>query len=159
MELAHSNVQKEKINSQVMLFTDHTFHFDIIVAFEHLRFTDKLISLPLFLLLSFSVGNSSKSPGSFTVSVSYKDPSLSNVVSTITCVLQHEQLKRESDESMAKMRRDGERCEEEARALMLKAEMGRLQAEEEAKNLSEQMQEMQKKWEVKVCGIITANLP
>lgn len=31
-ELTHSSMQREKINSQVMLFTDQTFHFDINVA-------------------------------------------------------------------------------------------------------------------------------
>lgn len=54
------------------------------------------------------------------------------------------------------MRRDVERSKEEVQELALKAEMGRLQAEEEAKKrtlrVSEQLAEMQKKQEVEVCG-------
>ncbi|XP_044079620.1 coiled-coil alpha-helical rod protein 1 [Siniperca chuatsi] len=67
---------------------------------------------------------------------------------------QHERLKGESGEEITKLRRDVERSKEEARELALKAEMGRLQAEEEAKQqtlrLSEQLEEMQKKQEVEL---------
>lgn len=38
-ELTHSSAQKEKISSQVMLFTDKTFHFDTDVDKDHLRVT------------------------------------------------------------------------------------------------------------------------
>ena len=38
-ELIRNNVQKEKISSQVMLFTDKTFHFDTGVDKSHLRIT------------------------------------------------------------------------------------------------------------------------
>lgn len=74
--------------------------------------------------------------------------------------MQLERLKGESDEEVKKMRRAVERSKEEARELALKAEMGRLQAEEEAKQqtlrLSEQLEEMHKKQEVEVCGTISA---
>ncbi|XP_070773896.1 coiled-coil alpha-helical rod protein 1 [Enoplosus armatus] len=67
---------------------------------------------------------------------------------------QHEKLKGETGEEITKLRRDLERSKEEARELALKAEMGRLQAEEEAKQqtlrLSGQLQEMQKKQEVEL---------
>lgn len=36
-ELVHSSAQKEKISSQVMLFTDQTFHIDTSVDEDHLR--------------------------------------------------------------------------------------------------------------------------
>lgn len=38
-ELVHNSAQKEKMSSQVMLFTDKTFHFDPSVDGEHLRVT------------------------------------------------------------------------------------------------------------------------
>lgn len=38
-ELIHNSAQKEKISSQVMLFTDKTFHFDSVVDKDHLRIT------------------------------------------------------------------------------------------------------------------------
>ncbi|KAM7374170.1 hypothetical protein PAMP_006844 [Pampus punctatissimus] len=63
-------------------------------------------------------------------------------------------LKGESGEELAKMRRDVERSKEEAQELAIKAEMGRLQAEEEAKKqtlrVSVQLAEMQKKQEVEL---------
>lgn len=66
--------------------------------------------------------------------------------------MQLERLKRESGEEISKMRGNAERSKEEAR----EAELGRLQAEEEAKKqafrLSEQLEEMQKKQEIEVCG-------
>lgn len=62
---------------------------------------------------------------------------------------QLERLKKESGEEITKLRRDVARSKEEAQELALKAEMGRLQAAEEAKQLtlqlSEQLEEMQKK--------------
>uniref|UniRef100_UPI0037E7D71B coiled-coil alpha-helical rod protein 1 n=1 Tax=Semicossyphus pulcher TaxID=241346 RepID=UPI0037E7D71B len=62
---------------------------------------------------------------------------------------QLERLKGEYCEEIAKLRRALERSEEDSRELVLKAEMGRLQAEEEAKQqtlkLSVQLEEMQKK--------------
>lgn len=70
--------------------------------------------------------------------------------------MQLDRLKRESGEEITKLRRDVARSKEEAQELALKAEMGRLQAAEEAKQqtlrLSEQLEEMQKKQEVEVCG-------
>lgn len=78
------------------------------------------------------------------------------VVFNIISVLQLERLRRESGEELAKMRRDVERSKEEARELALKAEMCRLQTEEEAKKhtlrVSEQLAEMQKQHEREVCG-------
>lgn len=69
--------------------------------------------------------------------------------------LQHERLKSEFAEEIARLRRDVERSKEEAQGLALKAETARLQAEEETKQqtlkLSEQLQEMQRKQEVEVC--------
>lgn len=74
--------------------------------------------------------------------------------------MQLERLKGESAEEITKLRRDVERSKEEAREVALKAEMGRLQAEEEAKQqtlrLSEQLEEMQKKQEMEVCGTVSA---
>ncbi|XP_040006815.1 coiled-coil alpha-helical rod protein 1 isoform X2 [Xiphias gladius] len=65
-----------------------------------------------------------------------------------------ERLKSESGEEIARLRSDVERKKEEARELALKAEMGRLQAEEEAKQqtlrLSEHLEEMLKKQEVEL---------
>lgn len=70
--------------------------------------------------------------------------------------MQLERLKSESGEEIARLRSDVERKKEEARELALKAEMGRLQAEEEAKQqtlrLSEHLEEMLKKQEVEVCA-------
>ncbi|XP_031176268.1 coiled-coil alpha-helical rod protein 1 isoform X2 [Sander lucioperca] len=67
---------------------------------------------------------------------------------------QLDRLKRESGEEITKLRRDVARSKEEAQELALKAEMGRLQAAEEAKQqtlrLSEQLEEMQKKQEVEL---------
>ncbi|KAF1378733.1 hypothetical protein PFLUV_G00193580 [Perca fluviatilis] len=67
---------------------------------------------------------------------------------------QLDRLKRESDEEITKLRRDVARSKEEAQELALKAEMGRLQAAEEAKQqtirLSEQLEKMQKKQEVEL---------
>ncbi|XP_038565124.1 coiled-coil alpha-helical rod protein 1 [Micropterus salmoides] len=67
---------------------------------------------------------------------------------------QHERLKGESGEQITKLKRDIERSKGEAQELALKAEMGRLQAEEEAKRrtlrLSQQLEEMQKKQEVEL---------
>ncbi|KAM7397811.1 hypothetical protein PAMA_005912 [Pampus argenteus] len=67
---------------------------------------------------------------------------------------QLERIKGESGEELSKMRRDVERTKEEARELALKAEMGRLQADEEAKKqtlrVSVQLAEMQKKQEVEL---------
>ncbi|XP_032389850.1 coiled-coil alpha-helical rod protein 1 isoform X2 [Etheostoma spectabile] len=67
---------------------------------------------------------------------------------------QLERLKRESDEEITKLRRDVARSKEEAQDLALKAEMGRLQAAEKAKQqtirLSEQLEEMQKKQELEL---------
>lgn len=74
--------------------------------------------------------------------------------------MQLERLKGESDEEIAKLRRDVERSKEEIQELVLKAEMGRLQAEEEAKQqtlrLSEQLEEMHKKQEEEVRGTVSA---
>lgn len=74
--------------------------------------------------------------------------------------MQLERLKGESDEEITKLRRDVERSKEAARELSLKADMGRLQAEEEGQQqtlrLSEQLKEMHKKQEVEVCGTISA---
>lgn len=71
------------------------------------------------------------------------------------CFLQLERLKSESAEEIASLRRDVERSKEEAQGLTLKADMGRLQAEEESKQqtlkLLEQLEEMQRKQEVEVC--------
>lgn len=76
------------------------------------------------------------------------------------CFLQLERLKGESAEEITKLRRDVERSKQEARELALKAEMGRLQAEEQAKQqslrLSEQLEEMHKKQELEVCGTVSA---
>ncbi|TDH04819.1 hypothetical protein EPR50_G00136380 [Perca flavescens] len=67
---------------------------------------------------------------------------------------QLDRLKRESDEEITKLRKDIARSKEEAQELALKAEMGRLQAAEEAKQqtirLSEQLENMQKKQEVEL---------
>ncbi|XP_035482560.2 coiled-coil alpha-helical rod protein 1 isoform X2 [Scophthalmus maximus] len=67
---------------------------------------------------------------------------------------QLERLKSESDEEIARLSRDVERRKEEAWELALKAEMGRSQAEEEAKQqtlrLSEHLEEMQRKQEVEL---------
>ncbi|GAA6233023.1 coiled-coil alpha-helical rod protein 1 [Lates japonicus] len=67
---------------------------------------------------------------------------------------QLERLRSESGEEIARLRRDVERRKEEAQELALKAEMGRLQAEEEAKqwtlSLSEHLEEMQRKQEVEL---------
>lgn len=75
------------------------------------------------------------------------------------CFLQLERLKVESTEKVTNLRRDLERSKEEARDLALKAEMGRLHAEEEAKKqtirLSEQLEEMLKKQEVEVCSTLS----
>lgn len=80
-------------------------------------------------------------------------------VFNIFVFLQHERLKGESGEQITKLKRDIERSKGEAQELALKAEMGRLQAEEEAKRrtlrLSQQLEEMQKKQEVEVCGTIS----
>lgn len=38
-ELSLCSAQKEKLSSQVMMFTDKTFHFDVHVAVRHLRGT------------------------------------------------------------------------------------------------------------------------
>lgn len=46
MELTHSSTQKDKISSQVMLFTNKTFHFDSDVDEDHLRITG--ILYPIF---------------------------------------------------------------------------------------------------------------
>lgn len=71
------------------------------------------------------------------------------------CFLQLERLKSESAEEIASLRRDVEGSKEETQELALKAEMSRLQAEEEAKQqtlkLSEQLEEMQRKQKVEVC--------
>lgn len=71
------------------------------------------------------------------------------------CFLQLVRLKSESAEEIASLKRGVERSKEEAQELALKAEMGRLQAVEEAKQqtlkLSAQLEEMQKKQEVEVC--------
>ncbi|KAG7223270.1 hypothetical protein INR49_015626 [Caranx melampygus] len=65
---------------------------------------------------------------------------------------QLERLKTESGEEIKKLRRDVERRKEETQELALKAEMGRLQAEEEAKQqslrLSEHLEEKLRKQEV-----------
>ncbi|KAM3601611.1 uncharacterized protein V6R79_015667 [Siganus canaliculatus] len=62
---------------------------------------------------------------------------------------QLEKLKSESTEEILKLRRDIERCKEEAQELALKAEMSRLHAEEVAKQqthrISEQLEEMHNK--------------
>uniref|UniRef100_A0A3B4UIA7 Coiled-coil alpha-helical rod protein 1 n=2 Tax=Seriola dumerili TaxID=41447 RepID=A0A3B4UIA7_SERDU len=67
---------------------------------------------------------------------------------------QLERLKTESDEEIKRLRRDVERRKEETQELALKAEMGRLQAEEEAKQqslrLSEHLEEKQRKQEVEL---------
>ncbi|XP_071317341.1 coiled-coil alpha-helical rod protein 1 [Trachinotus anak] len=67
---------------------------------------------------------------------------------------QLERLKAESGEEIKRLRRDVERRKEETQELALKAEMGRLQAEEEAKQqslrLSEQLEEKQRKQEVEL---------
>ncbi|XP_041656623.1 coiled-coil alpha-helical rod protein 1 isoform X2 [Cheilinus undulatus] len=67
---------------------------------------------------------------------------------------QFERLKGESDEEITKLRRALERSEEDSRELVLKAEMGRLQVEEEAKQqtlkLSEQLKELRMKQEVEL---------
>nr|XP_046266739.1 coiled-coil alpha-helical rod protein 1 [Scatophagus argus] len=67
---------------------------------------------------------------------------------------QLERLKEESAEEISRLRRDVERSKEEARELALKAEMCRLQAEEETKQqtlrLSEQLEEMHKKQEAEL---------
>ena len=72
--------------------------------------------------------------------------------------MQLERLKRESGEEITKLRRDVTRSEEEAQELTLKADMSRLQVVEEAKRqtlrLSKQLEEMQKKQEMQVCGKI-----
>lgn len=41
-ELSLCSAQKEKISSQVMMFTDKTFHFDTLVDIHHLRVTSIL---------------------------------------------------------------------------------------------------------------------
>lgn len=51
---------------------------------------------------------------------------------------------------MTKLRRDVERSKEESRDLAMKVEMGRLQAEEEAR-LLEQLEEVRKNKEAEVC--------
>ncbi|XP_069002796.1 coiled-coil alpha-helical rod protein 1 isoform X2 [Embiotoca jacksoni] len=65
---------------------------------------------------------------------------------------QFERLKAKSGEEISKWRKDVEKYKEESRELALKAEMGRLQAKEDAKQqimkLSEQLEEMQEKQEV-----------
>lgn len=70
--------------------------------------------------------------------------------------MQLETLKKESGDEITKLRRDVARSKEAAQELALKAEMCRLQAAEEAKQqtrgLSEQLEEMQKKQEIEVCG-------
>ncbi|CAJ1064176.1 coiled-coil alpha-helical rod protein 1 isoform X1 [Xyrichtys novacula] len=67
---------------------------------------------------------------------------------------QLERLKGESSEEITKLRKALEKSEVDSRELVLKAEMGRLQAEEEAKqqtfNLSEQLGEMRKKQKVEL---------
>lgn len=76
-------------------------------------------------------------------------------------MLQLERLKSESDEEIARLSRDVERRKEEAWELALKAEMGRSQAEEKAKQqtlrLSEHLEEMQRKQEVEVCAQANLN--
>jgi len=71
-------------------------------------------------------------------------------------LLQLEKLKNESGEDITGLRRDVMRSKEESQELTLKAETGRLQAAQEAKQqihkLSAQLEEMQKKQEVEVCG-------
>lgn len=65
-------------------------------------------------------------------------------------------MRKEAAEENTRLRRDAERSEEEARECALRAEMCRLQAEEEAKQqaltLSEQLSELHQKHEVEVCG-------
>lgn len=72
--------------------------------------------------------------------------------------MQLERLKRESGEDITKLKRDVTRSEEEAQELTLKAEMSRLQVVEEATQqtlrLSKQLEEMQKKQGMQVCGKI-----
>lgn len=41
-ELVHNSAQKEKISSQVMPFTDKTFHINTSVDEDHLRIADIL---------------------------------------------------------------------------------------------------------------------
>ena len=70
--------------------------------------------------------------------------------------MQLETLKKESGDEISKLRRDVARSKEVAQELALKAEMCRLQAAEEAKqqtrDLLEQLEEIQKKQEMEVCG-------
>lgn len=70
------------------------------------------------------------------------------------CFLQLQGLKSKSAEDIARLQRDIERGKEEAQQLVLKSEMGRLQAEEESKQqtlkLLEELEDMQKKQEVEV---------
>lgn len=72
------------------------------------------------------------------------------------CFCQLDRLRGESAEENTRLRRDAERSKEEARECALRAEMRRLQAEEEAKQqaltLSEQLSELHKKHDVEVCG-------
>ncbi|KAM9846387.1 coiled-coil alpha-helical rod protein 1 [Aulostomus maculatus] len=63
---------------------------------------------------------------------------------------QLDRLKRESGEKIANMRLDVERCKDEVQEVEMAAEMGRQQAEEEARKLFQQMEEMQKKQEVEL---------
>lgn len=76
--------------------------------------------------------------------------------------MQLEQLQGGSAEEISKLRRDVERSKKEARELALKAEMDRLQAEEEAKQqtlrLTEQLEEMDKKHQVEVRETVSARI-
>ncbi|KAK2828484.1 hypothetical protein Q5P01_019518 [Channa striata] len=67
---------------------------------------------------------------------------------------QLERIKSESAEEISRLKRDVEKCKEESRELVLKADMGRLQAEEAAKQtilkLSEQLEEMQRNQDVEL---------
>lgn len=64
-------------------------------------------------------------------------------------------MKAEAGDEIMKLKRDVEKSNQESRELALKAEMGKLQVEEEAKQqtlkLSEQLEEMQKNRAVEVC--------
>ncbi len=74
--------------------------------------------------------------------------------------MQLEHFKGDSAEEITKLIKDLERTKEEARELALKAEMDRLQAEEEAKQqtlrLSKQLEEMHKKQQVEVSDTVSA---
>lgn len=76
-------------------------------------------------------------------------------MNTLLFLLQLDRVTRESAEEIAMLSSDVERSKAEAQELVLKAEMTRLQAEEEAKQqtykLSEQLEEMQRRQEMEVC--------